>query len=784
MKSPNKSSLSLKISVSFGLLMLLAASRAEIIVLLSTPRDWTTFLTPINFSTILIAIILLLAGIISLLYSTWVPATTKVAPMPGVKSSRAAWLILAISLLFVIWFLLFSPWQNIITGLWTRFLFLLSIASLIAITTEPKRGIPGWQEAVLAIVWLSYIGMVQEVRQATPLAIVYRGLTALGALLSAVTALLLYNRKYFESVLKRLTAWRDHLGESRWFYAFLLTVVPVLLLYVEGRENYAAFPFIRLSASLLALACLSVLVSNQKTRLTTPEGWMTAAGMLLIATQVSNRLTSVSAHPFSLTWSEGNRFYDYSLIFAKNLYDYPGILEIPYFAPGRYALWGSLFLIPGLPIWVHRLWNVFLLTIPVIIVAWLLARPLRGSRLYLPFLFWITLYLSQGPIQPPLLVSLLFFLPFLFTENLGIRAASLAITSLTAGLSRWTWAVGPGIWGAVVDLFLYYPRRTGSFWRRILPTVGLTLAGILPGMLSSWGIVWKRASSFALSQPLLWYRLWPNPTYPPGILLGILLATGPLVILLTWLAISRRWKMDILQAIAAGVAMTGFLGAGIVISVKIGGGADLHNLDLFFLTTALLTGLAAHALQQEKILTPSTWPRWAQVVLVFALLIPAWNAARIAEPPLIPSFADVTAPALQTLKAKIAAYQPKGEILFMDQRQLLTFGYIKSVPFIPEYEKKYMMDQAMAGNAAFFRSFYADLAARRFALIISDPLRISVKEQSFGFSEENNAWVKWVARPVLCYYDPLETFEELRLQILAPKDTSENCAEILPTNQE
>lgn len=780
-----RNALGKQISLTLALLIVLFAARTEIIAILAIPRPWPTVLTPLNTLLLSIAILLWVTGVISLLYLIWRPSpTNKTKEDYPVKPGRLFWFLLAAVLFFVIWFLLFSSWQNIVTGLWTRFLFLLSLAALIAVTAEDKSGTPLWRETTLAIVWLLYIGMVQEARQITPLAILYRGLTVLGALLSAGTGILLYNAQRFDPLWRRLAAWRDGLRGQRWLYALLLAATPIILLYVEGRENYVAFPFIRLSASLLALACLSVLVSNRARQLTSLEGWLTAAGMLLFATRLSNYLTGVSAHPFSLTWSEGNRFYDYSLTFARNLYAYSGTLQVPYFAPGRYALWGSLFLIPGLPIWVHRLWNVLLLTIPVFIVSWLLARPLKGSRLYLPFLLWMTLYLFQGPIQPPLLVSLLFFLPFLFVENLGIRAASLVITSLTAGLSRWTWAVGPGAWGALADLFFFYPKRKGNFIRRLWPTAVLTLLGVLPGMLASWSKVWNVSGDFAFKQPLLGYRLWPNPTYPPGILPGILLASGPLVILLIWLAVSRRWKMDILQATAAGIALVGFLAAGIVISLKIGGGADLHNLDLFILTTALLASIAAHALRRESELTPSAWPRWIQAIVALVLIVPAWQASRLAEPALIPSPTEVTAPALQTLKTAIADNRSKGEILFMDQRQLLTFGYIKGVPFVPEYEKKYVMDQAMAGNADYFRLFYTDLAARRFALIISDPLRTSIKEQSFGFLEENNAWVKWVARPVLCYYEPLETFEELRLQLLKPKAETEDCLVILPTNRE
>jgi thiamine pyrophosphate-dependent acetolactate synthase large subunit-like protein len=43
-------------------------------------------------------------------------------------------------------------------------------------------------------------------------------------------------------------------------------------------------------------------------------------------------------------------------------------------------LWGILFIWQGLPIWVHRLWNLALLTLPGLTFAALLTRRLRPAR--------------------------------------------------------------------------------------------------------------------------------------------------------------------------------------------------------------------------------------------------------------------------------------------------------------------------------------------------------------------------------------------------------------------
>ncbi len=137
--------------------------------------------------------------------------------------------------------------------------------------------------------------------------------------------------------------------------------------------------------------------------------------------------------------------------------------------------------------------------------------------------------------------------------------------------------------------------------------------------------------------------------------------------------------------------------------------------------------------------------------------------------------ADVVAQGLETIRSEVIKADAEGEVLFMDQRQLLTFGYIQDLPLVSEYEKKYNMDMAMANNQAYFQEFYADLAKQRFKLIISNPLRVIEKSQVDNFGDENNSWVEWVAKPVLCYYEPIETMKAIRVQLLVPRSNPVNC---------
>jgi hypothetical protein len=112
-------------------------------------------------------------------------------------------------------------------------------------------------------------------------------------------------------------------------------------------------------------------------------------------------------------------------------------------------------------------------------------------------------------------------------------------------------------------------------------------------------------------------------------------------------------------------------------------------------------------------------------------------------------------------------------VLMVDQRQLLTFNYVNRIRFVPDYEKKYMMDQAMGNNAAYFRNYYQDLANKRFSLIVTEVLRL--RRTAGAFSDENNDWVDWVSKPTLCFYQPLVTYDNINVQLLVPRQDISHC---------
>ena len=82
---------------------------------------------------------------------------------------------------------------------------------------------------------------------------------------------------------------------------------------------------------------------------------------------------------------------------------------------------------------------------------------------------------------------------------------------------------------------------------------------------------------------------------------------------------------------------------------------------------------------------------------------------------------------LQSAVAPAAAHG--GEVLFISERQLITFGYIKGVTLVPDDEIVELMEIAMSNNRPALSQFYSDLHRHRFALIVSRKLNTGIKRQ-------------------------------------------------------
>jgi hypothetical protein len=578
---------------------------------------------------------------------------------------------------------------------------------------------------------------------------------------------------------QKLANQRQHQKKWLWFIGLVTIFLPSTAIYfTDFGSIYSSAPYLRLVFLIVSALVFSVTFTKDKDHLfKIPIFFL---GLLLIASlhQTLAYARMISSYPFSLTWSEGNRLYDYSVFFGSDRYLYPEKVTIPYHSPGRHILWGIIYLIPNSPIWLHRLWDALLWVIPSLGLGFILTfKQNFSATLRAIFILWCFLFLAQGPIYAPLLLGGLFVFAFRNPKRVWLTILAVAVATYYVTLSRFTWAAAPAIWAVLIilnRLDLSQLRNKKSLQRIFISMVLFLVIGYLiaitaiPGLLNP--VQLTKAATF--EQPLLWSRLLPNATLQEGILLGLLIAAGPVLILLGVLAVRRVWAKSWIQRIIYLASLLFFLAIGLVASVKIGGGSNLHNLDMFLVTLVLLAALSLQSYKQSE---QNSLPAWLGAVVFLTILIPSWNSLKSGSPQILPDKTTIEQ-TLIYLNQKIPKRLEEGEVLFIDQRQLLTFGYVKNVPLVPEYEKKYLMDKAMSGDEVYFKAFYEDLSNQRFSLIITNPIFDNIQDAEYRFEEENNAWVKWVAKPLFCYYAPVETNTSIGIQFLVPRLNQPDCS--------
>lgn len=599
-----------------------------------------------------------------------------------------------------------------------------------------------------------------------------------------------------------LVSWRARIGVLRWLLVVLALVLVILIFQFTIIGRLLTGSFLRLLILFGLAISIAFLVTPRRDTLINTSGLVLSLLLISSAFTFSQAFSSVVDYPFSLTWSEGNRIWDYSILFGRDRYIYPADQPIfAYIDFGRQSLWGLPFLIPGASIQLVRLWNVIVITIPYAALGWVAFQRTRKNP-WLWFLcgLWTFVFLSQGPIYTPLVLSAI-LVAAAWWLPIWLAVPLIALAGFYAAETRFTWMFAPAMWAMMTYLGEKPNRGQRLSLKYLGPAFAAILAGFLGGALLPQWIDTSNANTAIVSsgvstavepgastsitslegltqlisrQPLIWSRLLPNPTFGTGIILGLILATIPLSVFLIYLVRSKKWPLDIFQKLAILAPLLAFLTVGLVISVKIGGGGDLHNMDMYLIGLVFAAALAWKAGAHRVFSNLELEPGWVQVLIILMMAIIAYQPVKKAASLNLPP-SNVVKEALDHIREEVDRASETGEVLFMDQRQLLTFGFIEGVPLVPDYEKKYLMDQAMSSDAGYFESFYEDISNQRFALIISEPLKINYQGSDHHFGDENDTWVDWVSKPVLCYYEPIATIKRVKVQLLVPRSETADC---------
>ena len=576
----------------------------------------------------------------------------------------------------------------------------------------------------------------------------------------------------------------------------IFLLVLVLIPYVKftfqvGRDENTWIDAVMLSiiyywlcwyALLLAMAALKVALHTSW-----QIGFVSALVLMGIAYEVLLRFNAVTSSPLSMGWSEGSRYYYASLYFSRWIYGEPVPLSTLH--PSRYLLQSLPFMIPGTDIPVHRAWQFFLwigMTAGATIALANRAFPPQPKWAKWLFAGWAFLFLLRVGVYYHLEVMVILPLLFVKPKHPWRTLIVVIVASAWAGISRVNWFPVPAMIAIAIYL-LETPLESGSIssitrkriWDYLAQPALWAVAGLLSALAAQAAYIFlsgngNNADAFASSftSDLLWYRLWPNPNHFLGILPAILIVSGPLIVVSIMAA--RHWSSLHWIRWLGLFLMIGTLFVGsLLVSVKIGGGGDLHNMDayaiLICIAAAYFVGGCARAEPGAAQVKIESWPTFA-----LAALIPSLFLIPLLSP--YPRYDESrNQAAYQQLTQAVNEIAEEGPVLFINERQLVTFGDV-NLPLVSDYEAVTLMEMAMANTQAYLQRFYGDLKAHRFAGIVAVKQNLAIK-QSGALMEENNVWNSRVSPYILCYYQPIATIEPQgnRLEIYVPTTETVAC---------
>lgn len=573
----------------------------------------------------------------------------------------------------------------------------------------------------------------------------------------------------------RIQAFLQRLKIINWLAVLTIWCVYVVVVFSRF-EYHFNHPNGRAWFFIVASGVGAVFLSAVKPRWGLLKSLLSVAVLYCVGLTALSYLPMVNNYPFSLGWSEASRYYYASLPYSQRLYG----IEIPlsFLHPSRYLMLGLPYLVGDLPLWIHRLWQSVLWIGMSGLGGMVFARRLRLTEQHFFWVFsgWSLLFLLQGPVYYHLMVCVILMLWGFDLRKPKKTWFFLILASIWAGISRINWVPVPALMAISLYLIEKPVSAERNAWRYMLPGVAWGVVGVLTALLSQAAYIplsghediSKFGSSFTAD--LLWYRLLPNPTYPMGVLpAGILVTLGPIILIaVNWLRGRRDWH--ILRVVGLIVTMLVLFIGGLVVSTKIGGGSNIHNLDAFMVivwVAAGSIGLGRFASEQGE--SPGLpWRPWLMVALIVAITI-LWSLD-IGKPFREPNYAQAQIDLARLQQVVQQHVEADEEILFITQRQLVIFHQVPGVKMVPEYELLTLMEMAMSNNQPYLQSFYSDLRQHRFPLIIADRQQKNFRDPEIdGFAEENNAWVEKVSTPLLENYRSILHLEVPGVDLLVPR---------------
>jgi hypothetical protein len=378
------------------------------------------------------------------------------------------------------------------------------------------------------------------------------------------------------------------------------------------------------------------------------------------------------------------------------------------------------------------------------------------------------------------LISAILILFGFHREKFWQSTLVVVLASCWAGISRINWYPLPGVLAAMLYFFETSKTEKTTFFEYIKQPFFFIVIGLLFSFLANVAYIPLSGNSgvenftTSFTSDLLWNRLLPGPTFPKGILTGTLWLNAPLILLLIIRLPGIKNEFGWIQRTFLIAALAVFFIGGLFVSVKIGGGSNLHNMDAFMLLLLISVYYLVFSefYPSEKINLSNSLTG----LIVICLFLQPFFWALTAWTPRTYFSAESLQHDLSEINGYIESINsnhPQSDILFINQRQLLTFGYVTETALVPEYELLELMEMAISNQDAYLEKFYEDLAVHKYELIVINKQYLIFKGEEDAFPEENNAWVKNISIPLMKYYTPVAWLRYTDTEIYVPRPENE-----------
>ncbi len=477
-------------------------------------------------------------------------------------------------------------------------------------------------------------------------------------------------------------------------------------------------------------------------------------------------ISPISNYPFSEGWSEGSRFYYGSLFFSNLIYGKK--MAWPVLHPARYLLQSVPFAIGVTNILFHRIWQSLLW----LVLLWgtskaIIKRQFIDDKwINICLISFCFFYLLIGPVYYFLTLC---FIPILLWAKNDKPFTTLGLVvfcSIWAGICRLNWIVVP----AAISILLYIievPIENKKLFRYMYWPVIWAVAGVLAAYITNRIYIFLSGNppylfGSALESNLLIDRLFPNSTYSLGILLSSLMTFLPLLLVVNLPNLFR--KLGILRSLIAIITLLVFYIGGIVVSLKIGGGSNLHNFDAF-IVILLIIGSYGFKSSYKSLLqeNPGSLPILKIGILLLIITFGLLNSISIVNYP----STKVISKEINTLQNIINKNDHL--VLFISERQLLSTKTIYVKNFEEKYENVFLMEMVMSNNSVYLSNFRSDISNKKFSLIVTRPINANLQDKRSRFNIENNKWVNKVEKPVLESYKLIVLLPISNIEIYIPK---------------